>query len=1353
MKTASTTLVDRLKNAHHLRATPKIVFEWNHNRYGGILKVENNPPVSTLDADEDNFPINTIVEAQRPSKGIIKARTSPANAQTTPGPWRRRTNVTGDEGFTTASYTDSPNATRYYTTGPASGYKYWSSPKPSTTNQISPNAFSIPNLQPYVIYKKGMRTNKIVVGLENSWARPTDYDIQVTQNAGATWSTIGSNLIPDKDGRVIIYRQLGGNWSQRKNLSSLTTINGVRLVVRGMSAAGAYFNLIELGARLELDMSPYVVEYDVSMEMSDANFLTPLGKASSNTASVTLSNVNGLFNNENPASIFYGLVDKNILVTCDLEYDLTEVGGTYERVREFTMYVDQWSGVSDLELTAECKDSSKFLQEQKVPQVLLQNITVGEAIWRVCDSVGFGDFYYSRKDADPVSSIEYFWTEKEDTVWDTIQSLAEATQTAVYFDEFDQLQIKTREAAYDLTKTPVWNLEAGADTTILPGSREVTKFYDTTAVRSAIDSTTTISGLVSAWNDRIGVTYGVTLGVKTTDYNEFTYLHQGLTAAYLNDAKNTLKGMAQALSCYPPALVLGANSFSNVDLVGSINNGGIKGYATNVRMVIAVTTSATPLDTPTSVREAYGWDTWHHEFMHVLANNYVDFWYPGTARVRSDWLSHNPPGFSYSGIADFTGPFEPIGFATQYARTTYGEDVAETMSELFGTSEAAASKPRIASRFSDTLLLGKATILINWLANNGIPNFTNILPVRANKLPDIVEANITADYEANVVNITYNTTKTSEDNKGFPQMEVIWTPEDALVLRATRLVATLPANGMAMRLNPKDVNVWPYEGIVNIEGELIRYNGKQYSYYDKAGKIKKVVVRNKEEKINIDKNLSSEAKAFMNTWTGVVVITERGLYWTSPREHSVDLKGWTARTFNRKFLNEAPWQQGLKQFNELSIMRLSAPPNRVIDSVTNAFRGRYEDAPFTHFGTRLKFPSNNRRGSAGICINLGPAQSGYYIEVTPTAVLDASGGAFRQRINEVSMFVRKTDGEHVRLFKGATSRVVGGIWYDLDVTYKDLGTGGHLVTVYLNGIVMIRHVNKATKVFPSGRAGVYVRYSGVADFEYFYAHSNTDVSPADESNVFDKISGGFVSGQWDREHVYGTRSVRRKIGRNTQTYRQLYNQYIYDEFGPIVHEIREMEVPFEKFPVLHSRLYLSNDTQILCPEYNSTSFDAKFMLANTSRTNAVASGEDTLRFGADNPVTQRMMIYGRLVFQEEGQVYRAKADDPNSDNPIKDNDSIRRRGKVEVDIGSKWIQSRAEAEALGKWILKHWSGGSDQIEIEVFGNPLFQLGDIVSVDYPDKNLHSATHRYFIVSKNNSYSAGLSTNLILRRVKN
>ncbi len=220
MQTVSDTLKNSLNNGYVNKALPKLLIEWNQNRYAGILKIENTPTEATQGYDIENYPIDTIAEPQRPKSGIIKARTSrpanqPKNSNGEPLPWPREHNAGGDEGFAAEDYNDAAPADRYYTVGEKSAYKYWCSPEPSTYTQGFNGSYVFRNsaeatVQPYIIYKTQARVNKIVLTFEATWSRPVDYDIQTTVNGGNLWQTVASNIRPDANGHVTIYRHANG---------------------------------------------------------------------------------------------------------------------------------------------------------------------------------------------------------------------------------------------------------------------------------------------------------------------------------------------------------------------------------------------------------------------------------------------------------------------------------------------------------------------------------------------------------------------------------------------------------------------------------------------------------------------------------------------------------------------------------------------------------------------------------------------------------------------------------------------------------------------------------------------------------------------------------------------------------------------------------------------------------------------------------------------------------------------------------------------------------------------------------------------------------------------------------------
>lgn len=1068
MLTASATLKDALNNGYTLKCQPRLIAEWNQNRYASLLEVDNTPAETTVNSELDIWPIASIATSQRPKAGIVKGRAvlDPNTA----------TNKT------TSDYTDRPPAVRYYTVGPNSIYKYWSSVAMSSTNA----PYDITPQYPRVVYGANTWTNKIVVGLENTYSSPDSWTIDITLD-GTTWTPVITNPAVPVGGQVIIYRQANGTWGTTVYRDNPMQIRGVRLTVTSMDKANAHLDIIELSPRLETDLSGYLINFSSNYTMSETNFLTPIGRASSNEASISLSNTDGIFNNENSSSIYYGIIDDNVKMTLDLGYDLNDFGSnTVEYIRAFTMYADGWDGQGAAEVTVSVKDSSKFLQEQKAPSLFFQRLTVGESVWRLCDSIGFNNYTYTPNDIAPSTALDYFWCNKEETVWEVMSKLAEGTQTAIYFDKYDNLQIQTREVAFNTTRSIDWALQS----------------------------------------------------------------------------KNELS-----------------------------------------------------------------------------------------------------------------------------------------------------------------------------------------------KLADIIEIEQTYDFEANKVNVGFKETYLSISEYGYPALETVWEPEGTFLLRSSALAANMTNASTTIKVTPIDAVLWPYEGTVQVEGELIKYSGKNYAYTEKnTNVIKKIVLKSSDEKDNVDKNLSNPNVAYKNYFTGEFTVTTRGYLWTSAMAHSTDLitsyyarkaKGTTVTNTNSFYTHN---------INE-SIVRLAT--NSTFDANTYYVmsHGETVNPAFAYYGTKIRQPkSGNGAGSGGLAFNLTSLDAGYYVELTRSSVLDANASALNKLYRELAFYIKQADGTMKRYTVGTTHKITENVWYDLDVIFQVVGAT-HVVTIYLNGIkAQTVTITGADRITPGGRFGMFSRGFNISEFEYVYATMNGNYqSTVDDISFYDRIRQSFTAAQWDRDYVYGYEFYnggRKPTGTVSDYKKNLYKQYNFDDFGPYVHEVREMDVTFSKYPVVNSTLYMTNDSQIYCPGYNSDAFGAKFMLTNASRNNAVGSGSDE-HTEPGKILEQHLMVIARTVTQKDEGTYIAP------DKPIytvQNDAQIRRSGIVEIDIDNPWIQSREAAKSLGEWITAHWAGGADQINVTMFGNPLISIGDLVTVNYPDKNMLPTTHKYFVVGISNSWSTGVATELTLRRAR-
>jgi len=85
-----------------------------------------------------------------------------------------------------------------------------------------------------------------------------------------------------------------------------------------------------------------------------------------------------------------------------------------------------------------------------------------------------------------------------------------------------------------------------------------------------------------------------------------------------------------------------------------------------------------------------------------------------------------------------------------------------------------------------------------------------------------------------------------------------------------------------------------------------------------------------------------------------------------------------------------------------------------------------------------------------------------------------------------------------------------------------------------------------------------------------------------------------------------------------------------------------------------------------------------------------------------------------------------------------------------VQIDSEWIQSKQAAYKILKVIQRGIEGFSKNVSLNIFGNPLIQVGDIVNLSYSLNGI--LDQRYLVHSVNHEFSQGLSTSLNLKRIQ-
>ena len=84
-----------------------------------------------------------------------------------------------------------------------------------------------------------------------------------------------------------------------------------------------------------------------------------------------------------------------------------------------------------------------------------------------------------------------------------------------------------------------------------------------------------------------------------------------------------------------------------------------------------------------------------------------------------------------------------------------------------------------------------------------------------------------------------------------------------------------------------------------------------------------------------------------------------------------------------------------------------------------------------------------------------------------------------------------------------------------------------------------------------------------------------------------------------------------------------------------------------------------------------------------------------------------------------------------------------------AQVDSPWIQSTAAANRLLSVIEKGFDGFSKDTTVQIFGNPLIQVGDIITINYALSKLNQ--QKYTVHSVSHSYNQGLKTTLVLNMI--
>lgn len=443
----------------------------------------------------------------------------------------------------------------------------------------------------------------------------------------------------------------------------------------------------------------------------------------------------------------------------------------------------------------------------------------------------------------------------------------------------------------------------------------------------------------------------------------------------------------------------------------------------------------------------------------------------------------------------------------------------------------------------------------------------------------------------------------------------------------------------------------------------------------------------------------------------------------------------------------------------------------------NKGKSASESIKYSHFGTRLRIigttsadpelklqtPSgssayyNKINGAGGgLAIMLNPTtNNGYYFEIgalTDTSINQYTTGS--KNLNNVFFYkLTKQNGAAETdpavpsvLFQGSTNILVDNgsfvgqnrfindktpTVYDLAVEYELVGKTlkFHL---YLNNKYLATVEDKSPLKQYKNMA-LFVRGSSKLMFEHVYAlNENYSKTNGSSSAPVTYLSKSGPSN--DQLRVQSIASAIQKTYLNGISSSSSPDHVMfYDEFGTIMREAAYFNVKYDKaYPALYARLApTTNNLQgYAVSGFNADAYGAEFLVFNVT---------DTI-LNLDNTTGNYLQIYGITFTQQSDTIltvddyFSQKGDlsNPQFDNGSYVNvannkiynaikSSRLNYGRKEFAINAPYLQNLDNAYRLMGWMVSKIGKPKRSVAVQIFHNPMIQLGDIVSIDYTNKD--------------------------------
>ena len=250
-----------------------------------------------------------------------------------------------------------------------------------------------------------------------------------------------TNFVVDATSPDYFVKSLDGKIQYRE----FEYISGVRIVVDTMNIKDSTFDLIEISPRLAMNISDKTLDYSINKSASDLGLSgLPVGQLIASNGNINIFDYDQAFNENNSSSIISKYTNRHIQFKF---YEvIVDVDGWDYWVPMKTLYSDSFlnQDLMNKQVSLSLRDLYWYLESITAPQILMTEVSVSSAVALLLDYIGFSNYTFKRVADETEIIIPYFFVGPDKSVAEVLQDLAVSTQTAMFFDEYNNFVMMSK---------------------------------------------------------------------------------------------------------------------------------------------------------------------------------------------------------------------------------------------------------------------------------------------------------------------------------------------------------------------------------------------------------------------------------------------------------------------------------------------------------------------------------------------------------------------------------------------------------------------------------------------------------------------------------------------------------------------------------------------------------------------------------------------------------------------------------------------------------------------------------------------------------------------------------------------